>query len=499
MRQGRFGMSSGYNKLMKGYQDINCIRKYTNYKSEIEAQINGLHTKRDSDFCRKCHRIKTDITKKNDELNDCYKKNSISQPLIEDPDIKNFIDKCPTVRECLQKLSPPNKKPVATHQESEKKCARNSGCEQKISPTAEQKARAPPRSTSETSSTIATQGKKPQNLSGQHDNGEKSSAASPVLQTQEKVRSSSNSSEPGGEIPKNEANHQLNMHVQIETETPFPSPALPEARESNTHPTGDLSQKSSDQDSESGNIFHVSDLHKKTLQLNVPDGDGSGGSTPREQTPDGESIGKQAHNDQSVTTGTSGDSTLVQIPPFNEIKVDEKSVSGTFSSEGTENITVDGAVTPSADINGSASSTITTSTMVRNGDPLIGAPHDKGDGELTFVRSAGDNGGVPVSKDSGSEESSYGDTRTEGDLNKTGVDGGSDNETICTEVAGYKLSNKGNLCSKEQRSELMGNNGDESNIFNKIYNMIVTNKDHMINASIPIGIVLLLSLLFKVN
>ncbi|KMZ79130.1 hypothetical protein PVIIG_01604 [Plasmodium vivax India VII] len=394
-----------------------CTNDFVKFKYKIEGEIAQLNEKKPREFCQKCSNLRTTIINKDTEFKACSTQQSKQLKLIEDYDIKNFIDKCPTVPECLQMLLQRNKKPVAAKQESKTNCVKNKGCEQTISSTASQKANPPPRSASETSSTGITQGKKPQNLSGPHDNREISSAGDPALQTLQNVRDPSKSSEPEGEISKNEANDQSNTHVQVETETPFPSPVPSEARELSTGQTDHPSHRSSDQDSQSGDIFQVTDLHNKTLQHNVPDGQGSGGSTPREQAPAGESIGNQAHNDQSVTTGTSGDSTPAQIPPVNERQGDEKSIFGTVNSTGTENTAIDG--------------------------------------------------------------------------------GGTDKKNLCNEVTDYQSSNNGSLCSKEQHNELMDNNTNALGIFSNIFGVIQANKDNVINTSIPVGIVLLLGLLFK--
>ncbi|KMZ96631.1 hypothetical protein PVNG_02027 [Plasmodium vivax North Korean] len=487
--------------LLVMYQQLTgggCTNKFANFKSEIDRKIAELDEKKPGEFCEKCFNLRKTIINKDKEFKACSTGQSNQLKLIENHDIKDFINKCPTVPACLQKFAPRNKKSVAAKQESGKKCERNCGCEQKISSTAEQKARTPPRSGSETSSTGITQEQKSQNLSGQHDNRETSRAGDPALQTLQNVRGSSNSSEHRGEVPKNVANHQPNVHEQVETETRLSSPAPLEAEESNTHPAGDPSQTHSDQHPESGNIFQISDLHKKTLQHNVPDGQGSDYSTLREPAPAGESIGNQAHNDQSVTTGTSGDSTLSQILPANGEKVDEKSVLDPVSSARTENIAVDGARTHSADMHSSDSSAITTRTILPNGEPLIGTPSGE-DAKPTIGQSKGDDSEVSGSKASDGEGSNHGDTHTKGDQNQAGVGGGTDNKNLCNEVTDYQSSNNGNLCNKGERSELMDNNANALGIFSNIFGVIQDNKDNVINTSIPVGIVLLLGLLFKVN
>ncbi|KMZ77166.1 hypothetical protein PVIIG_05642 [Plasmodium vivax India VII] len=70
-------------------------------------------------------------------------------------------------------------------------------------------------------------------------------------------------------------------------------------------------------------------------------------------------------------------------------------------------------------------------------------------------------------------------------------------KTPCSEMPSTQAIHNGDSCIKEQDNELVHNNDNNLGIFNDIYQMILSNKDNMTNASIPIGIVLLLSLLFK--
>ncbi|SCA60702.1 VIR protein [Plasmodium vivax] len=61
-----------------------------------------------------------------------------------------------------------------------------------------------------------------------------------------------------------------------------------------------------------------------------------------------------------------------------------------------------------------------------------------------------------------------------------------DSRTICND----------STCKETRNNELTDGGGDKSGIFNKIFDAI-SNKDHIIQASVPMGIVLLLTILFK--
>ncbi|KMZ88818.1 hypothetical protein PVBG_05614 [Plasmodium vivax Brazil I] len=428
--------------LIGRYQQLysgGCTNNFFEFKNKIEEEITELDKKQPPDFCQKCFKLRTTITKKDTEFRTCSTGQSNQLKLIEIHDIKDFINKCPTVHKCLQKLSPPNKKPAAAKQGSETNCVKNKGCEPKVPSTASQTARQSPRLASKPPSTRITEGQKTQNISRQLDNREISRAGGPGLQMQQNLH------------PKLE--NQVHIHL----------------------------------------VIH----HKRALIKTL--NQGSGGSAPREQTPAGEPIRNQAHNDQSVTTGTSDGSTHAQIPPVNGQKVEENFILDPVNGAGTEDTPVDGADTHSVDINRSASGDTTTSTMVRNGEPFIDAHVDGGDANLSITRSTGDDIQVPNSKASDGEESNHGDTRTEGSKNKAAVGGDTDNKNLCIGVTDNQSSNNGNRCSNGQGSELMDNNTNALGIFSNIFGVIQANKDNVINTSIPVGIVLLLGLLFKVN
>ncbi|KNA01683.1 hypothetical protein PVNG_06396 [Plasmodium vivax North Korean] len=71
-------------------------------------------------------------------------------------------------------------------------------------------------------------------------------------------------------------------------------------------------------------------------------------------------------------------------------------------------------------------------------------------------------------------------------------------ETPCTEASSDQASGSETSCSKREDSELNTSTGDILERFHEFFNKL-PNKEHVIKASAPMGIVLLLGLLFKVN
>ncbi|KNA01697.1 hypothetical protein PVNG_04723 [Plasmodium vivax North Korean] len=86
------------------------------------------------------------------------------------------------------------------------------------------------------------------------------------------------------------------------------------------------------------------------------------------------------------------------------------------------------------------------------------------------------------------EKSSNADTDTQDSPNKI----------LCAEGSSDKMLSSDAPCNAEIDSGLVADNGNKSDIFEKFLEAI-SNKDHIIQASAPMGIVMLLGLLFKVN
>ncbi|KMZ95209.1 hypothetical protein PVMG_05127 [Plasmodium vivax Mauritania I] len=71
-----------------------------------------------------------------------------------------------------------------------------------------------------------------------------------------------------------------------------------------------------------------------------------------------------------------------------------------------------------------------------------------------------------------------------------------DHKTTCREGATTSENDNGTPCNSENDSGLVTDKDNKSDFFGKTFE-VISNKDHIIQASAPMGIVLLLSLLFK--
>ncbi|KMZ77740.1 hypothetical protein PVIIG_00429 [Plasmodium vivax India VII] len=369
MRQGWFGARSSFIKIAKGYQEINCIQNYTNYKEEIERKIRELLTKSDSYFCRTCHTIKTDITKKNGELKDCYKIKSISQPLIENHDIKPFMDDCTAYDQCIRNRLSRRSKHDALKRESEQKCSGNLPCEQKTAATVSQKTRTPLRLSSESSSTRTPQSQKPQIQTGNHAAGGESGKQNAVLQTQHVVNSPTSSILPRREGSESVPNHPSSSPAQVEILPKHSSSALSKDDKLASRPSDKESQQSSTGDADPDNTLHVRGSHERPVQHNLSDGQDSSSNTQVDLASPGALIGNENHDGQHDTKETSVSSPLTKTALVSGEGSNGDPIISAIAGGDTENLAPSGVHAVSVGINGSPSGDLTTSGQISSNVP----------------------------------------------------------------------------------------------------------------------------------
>ncbi|KMZ89387.1 hypothetical protein PVBG_05983 [Plasmodium vivax Brazil I] len=123
------GFTSRISAILKSFQNRNCLNNYAEKKKEIELKINKFGNKSDSDFCRTCISIKQDILKKNDDLKGCYENNTNILKLIEDTDINNFIKRCNPQLKCRVIGSSTTEKKVKGKVSREEACKQSGSCQ----------------------------------------------------------------------------------------------------------------------------------------------------------------------------------------------------------------------------------------------------------------------------------------------------------------------------------------------------------------------------------
>ncbi|CAI7718296.1 PIR protein [Plasmodium vivax] len=121
------GTSRISSDLIKRYIQPKCISDYSRYRNEFVRQIEALSKSNQREFCKRCDIIKKNIKEKDRELNHCYVKNLVTVKLIQNDNIKDFIEECPEIPECNKKYIPSANKGSVLKSGTKEACGR-SGC-----------------------------------------------------------------------------------------------------------------------------------------------------------------------------------------------------------------------------------------------------------------------------------------------------------------------------------------------------------------------------------
>ncbi|CAG9482257.1 unnamed protein product [Plasmodium vivax] len=410
-----------------------CLTKYSNFKKEVEQRIDALSRKKVRNYYDEHSKIKSYIIKKNEDLNSCYGDNLLRIKLIEDPDITSFLKTCPSKSNC----------PI-----------------NRVSQV--KKADVPKHATED---------------------------------PRKKGSKSYNKELPGNKVEPNQNQGKRDAEVSITKNSKVQVPVDPERNHAEadglkqedatqTQPWIKPFSKSVDREGEvskatdyqnSSPLGHVelpkdpiSDLtHSATTQLY-----GQLINSPSQRSPEQEHV--SIDNSQEITSGKNPD----QKSPLSANTSDEQDSSasplGTKDSRGDYSATeTSDSIVLSNTISGDSNSFNQVTNDVTLPNVYIGkrCPNGTSDGDKRAVD-------APVS----GQAAGLAVTHIEDADNQA-----SKSSTTCGESS----------CIEIRNDELIAHSSEKKGIFDHISNVILNNQEHMIKASIPMGIVLLLSLLFK--
>ncbi|KMZ98958.1 hypothetical protein PVNG_05670 [Plasmodium vivax North Korean] len=238
---GIFGTSSNYDRkyLLPG-----CSNKYTRYLNEIKQGIDALSRNNLREFCKKCNKIKNNINAKDNELNYCYNKNLISLKLIENHDIKPFIDDCPDIPLCLKKHSSV-KKADALKSPIKENCRGKIGYSSK--------------SQSPEKVVPLKQGQRP-------DHDEVRGQAKVILKAQDGIDSPTSSGEAQEDVSKQIVDRLPSNPVRRETLTQLISVSAHSSDNGSYIPPSVSPQSTSSEQSSASNTSHIDDLSERDSQ-----------------------------------------------------------------------------------------------------------------------------------------------------------------------------------------------------------------------------------------
>ncbi|KMZ82302.1 hypothetical protein PVIIG_05743 [Plasmodium vivax India VII] len=464
-----------YQKL----KDAKCISSFMEFKTETEKQISKLGKKKPSDFCKQCVNIKETIIKKDREFKGCLTDRSKQLKLIDvNGEIKDFTDECISVySQCVQKRLSRDRKLVESKRISEKSCDTNGSCKQKN--------KSPPRLAREPPSKGSPQKQISQNPSRELESGEKL-RQDVILEEQKDVKAAVISLEAKAKASEPLATHHSSTPVTVDTSMQHSSLASSKAQVLDMHKGANPQHNRYTQHSHSDNTGQTSDSRGNFHQHMLSGDQDSDDKTQIENIPDKNIHGSQAHGDQALVLKTANGSPVAQIDPFSEERDDKNPISSSTVIAYTENITADHVHTVTVGIGNSSSHDLTTRDVPsadRLAEEKLSHP-ERSDHPYTD------------SEDSASVRNNDDATRSKDVHNKFDDTEDLSQETHCIKNADGTSPYGGTTCTETQSSELYDVN---SNILDKVHKFFdaIPNKEHVIKASAPMGIVMLLGLLFK--
>ncbi|KMZ87796.1 hypothetical protein PVBG_05048 [Plasmodium vivax Brazil I] len=427
------------------FNDNRCLTDFAKFKNEIEQKISALNRKNPNAFCNECVKVKESITGKDREFKKCYVGRSKKLNLIEDNiDIKSFIDECIVFPECVRKRSAHNR-PVPLRSTNTGLCEKNDRCNNENSRTRGVGRKEQQGLDTETSRTGSSRTQKPQSTGAQQVEGKDSKQETIVSQTRTIANTLPNpvTTQHGGS--ESVKNHQHITSEQVETSTqPSTTSGHKSTKDVDSHALSPPPLSRSDQKSDSDIPLEQSHTDIDPIQKNStddkPDGNSPGERDTAAQIDVKQDIARQAGVTETPDSAIHADKVFVQKDPSGA-NIDLYGEAVVHDHPGTRNPEIKDSVTERSN----------------DSDTIHGITSDGGGyhTEVSYVNNAGNEA--------------------------------QSNASSCI----------GNPCSNEQSTEINSHNSETLGMFNHISKILLENQGHMIKASIPMGIVLLLTFLFK--
>ncbi|EDL42718.1 variable surface protein Vir18-like [Plasmodium vivax] len=410
-----------------------CLTKYSNIKNDIIQQINALSRKRSRNYYNDHSKIKNYIVNKNEELNSCYGDNLLRTKLIEDYEITSFLKKCPSQSNCPDNRGSQVKKAVVPKHATEDPCKKGGKSCNNEAP-----------------------GKKvePGQRQGQRD---AVVSITENLKVQDSVDPDRNHAEADG------LKQEVATHAQPEIK-PFSEPVVRDSEASKP--------KDNQNSSPPGHVEPPKDPISDSIHSPSTELEGQLISSSTQRIPEQEPV--SIDNSQEMTIGKNPD----EKSPHSANTSDEQDNSD--NPLGSKDSNDDDTTTETLDI------PVLSSTISGDSNSINQVTNDVNSYDVCA------SGRCPNSADGGDKRAV--DAPVSGQttgLDVTLIEDGDnqvhDSSTTCI----------GSSCREIRNDELIAHNSDKSDIFNQIFSTIQANKGNVIKTSIPMGIVLFLSLLFK--
>ncbi|KMZ87784.1 hypothetical protein PVBG_05036 [Plasmodium vivax Brazil I] len=427
-------------QMYKKFQGVGCTSDYHKTKTEIEQQIDALYNV-PNQFCNRCKNLKKNIIKKNTELQSCYNTSGLLS-IVSTENINKFINSCPDSNCRYPPIT--RNKPVVLKQPNKNPCSIKGGCTEKVAPPKAQKDKPSPALVAENSKAKSLEGKASQAQDQRHSVADVNTLSLPQIKASNSYLGNQH------EVSESRVNHPSGKPESLDKQVQHPSVQT-------TSPSSELNIPSiafSSQSTFNGDSASSSNSQEERLDNGTSEGNqvvdrNVGNNQLQEHSVDVQSSIPEVPVDETDTVREHINGDLVNQVIFKE---------GT-GNEGLNTMSPEGLVSSDGD---------------------VGAQDEIGTGSDSIIVQT-------LNRDSGGDN--HGTMRNEIDYH-TKI---SDFNDAGDEPRSSEHSYIRHTYSTEKGNELTN---DKSDIIGKIFEAI-SNNDHIIQASVPMGIVLLLSLLFK--
>ncbi|KMZ95096.1 hypothetical protein PVMG_05968 [Plasmodium vivax Mauritania I] len=449
---GRYNIRSNpYSK----YHSAPCMNNYANIKRDIIQKIEDFEKTTHDNFYKQWDQLNKYIIERDNELSDCYKKRFVKNKLNDDEAIKNFTKRCNAKRECNNGTSPAKKPPIIKPN-TQRICKDRDSCKSKTPGRVDFKSQSKliPGPTDSKSLEIKNPKEQVQNQADL----QKLRQESVLSQSQSGSTPSGSSAGTNDKTSQEIVNHHSTTTAVVEAQAgPLNSSYPSGISELGSPPCDHSSQRISAETSDltctsRGKILDTIGIQTKqhsgkTLEDNNPQTQDSAGNVIAEKTSSDKDISSEIAHNLSPAESTSDSVQRAEVDPL-----------------------------PTATVGGSTDTVFSdsgkTGSEAVSSASLASASRDVG------------NNGVTYDAISSVFKAPDGEIK----IDKVSHDHTHDSEGLCIE----------GKCNEAQNAEITSdNNNDILGTLTHVFEVIQENKDNMIKASAPMGIVLLLTLIFK--
>ncbi|SCA82221.1 VIR protein [Plasmodium vivax] len=455
----RFGKyRSSYLNWQK-HNDGYCLNKYSAIITEIEEKIDNFNKSHHKNFYQEWKKLNQIIKHRNDDIKDCIAKGHIRNNLYALDTIKRFNIRCPkpNASTCSNNPAPHvRESPSIKVTRFEGSCPKGKDCNKETAAKREEKSKLQSGFSAGEPKRISSPSLHPKDQHEKHPTEKKTidtRVTSQVQPSNTHIATLVAEAEVSGDKVHldsitSEQDEARKEHLTVSVSSKVNAEETP--------PEDHLAQTAINYESATGHSSGVVDSSKNTAQVKLPGNQSFDGNLPGQQHISDHVLPRNDGNDQAVSSNIR-DTTFMPAG----VSLDKK-----------------------------ASDSVHVDASSRGVDSISATSLEQPRKETTLERVSGDVSTINIAgfdiNNTSEGNSSNSDTDS--------VD--SPDQTFYTEGSSDKALSSSVPYNAENGSGLVADNGNKSDILGKIFEA-TSNKDHIIKASAPMGIVMLLGLLFK--